>query len=119
MHSPKRMLLVVMLVAFGVFLALGAYLAVGAYRWFSDLPNRVVISGEEFGQAIVVTTEIALREGPQQARLDTIKVLAEVGADAAPFLPVLGELTSDPDAVISAAATDAIARIHNSRGSKR
>ena len=96
-----------------VFFALGGYLAVLSYRWVYDLPNRIAISEEEFGPVMIATTEIALREGPKAGRLNTIKAVAGVGADAVPFLPALEELASDPDPEISAAASNAITRIEN------
>jgi hypothetical protein len=116
MRNVKRnRLLLAAFIVFGCVLALGACLAVAAYRWVSDLPNRTVVSldDKELGRAIVAAMETTLCEGPKSQRLEAIKALAEAGAGAATFEPILRELAADPDPEIAAAAKDAIGRIAN------
>jgi HEAT repeat protein len=73
--------------------------------------SRIDVNPQAFAAAMKEALVVALKDGPPEQRLEMIRVLRDMGADAKEFAPQLAALLGDVDPRVRAAAAEALKTI--------
>ena len=77
--------------------------------------NRLTIDPAAVRQALAEWVEATVADGTPDQKLEILRTLGEMGADARPFAPAIAPALEDEDERVRAAAAEALKRIDAAR----